>query len=332
VIETLSVTSKGTTGCARTQALLADIALARDYSSLSTSQQLLAGYAVDTFGNTFQYVSSASDPTKSLLASLYSLGCDQPLYFAPAVVQLDRAPQADTSSKHFIYLVQATNSNLDPDTMQSSAASEIVVTKLDGNVSPPVIVTSYNPLDQSGRGQIVLTSDAHPVGGVAPICLQTVNSTTGSLDSFTNTTTKNPQTCADIGGTPMPSTARPVATPTVILRSDGLGFQVVTSWYDPVMTNNCSGSSQFNYGKSYVTVHEFGADGAWYQIAGITLNNTVLTGIAFVGTGLFVDGINAGATPQGINIGETFTFTQQILNNAGPDRYSRTSWTERLDL
>jgi hypothetical protein len=98
------------------------------------------------------------------------------------------------------------------------------------------------------------------------------------------------------------------------------------------MTNDCSSGKQFDYGKSYVTVHEFGADGTWYQIAGVTLNNTVLTGVAFIGTGLFVDGINAGSTPAAINIGETFSSTQQILNNSARERYARTSWTERQDL
>ena len=97
------------------------------------------------------------------------------------------------------------------------------------------------------------------------------------------------------------------------------------------MSNNCS-SGGFSYGTSYVTVHEFGADGTWYQIAGVTLTKTALTGINFVGTGLFVDGMIGDSTPSSISIGETFSKTQQIFNNAGPDRYQRTSWTERLDL
>ena len=97
------------------------------------------------------------------------------------------------------------------------------------------------------------------------------------------------------------------------------------------MTNNCSSGSQFNYGKSYVTVHEFGAAGTWYQIAGVALDNTVLTGVAFVGTGLFVDGINASSAPQSLNIGETFSTAQQVLNNNARDRYARTSWTERVE-
>jgi hypothetical protein len=122
-----------------------------------------------------------------------------------------------------------------------------------------------------------------------------------------------------------------VSTPTAVLRADGLGFQIITAWYDPaVRSNNCSGGSTFNYGKSYVTVHEFGADGTWYQLAGVTINNAVLTGTAFIGTGLFVDGINAASTPQSININETFSSVQQSSNSTGAERYSRTSWSERM--
>jgi hypothetical protein len=324
VIETKDVTSLSATSCSQTRAVMADVTLARDYSSVGTSQNLMGAYIADTWGNTYQYVPKSSSFTK-----LYALGCSQPLYFAPAVVQLDRAPKADTSSKHFIYLAQVTNSNLDSTTMlDSSLYSEIVVTKLDGNVSPPTIVTSYNPLD--AHGQIVLSVDPATTA-THRICIQTV--TSGSAVAFTDSTKKMNQTCAEAGGEPLPSTARPVTTPTAILRADGLGFQIITSWYDPtVMTNDCSGSNQFDYGKSYITVHEFGADGTWYQIAGITLDNTVLTGAAFVGTGLFVDGINASSMPQGLNIGESFSPMQQILNNSARERYTRTSWSERLDL
>ena len=321
-----------TTTCGtRTQTVLGDVVVARDYSALSTSQNLMAAYVVDTSGNTFQYVPGLSDSTK-VLTNLYALGCTQPLYFAPAVVQLDRAPKADTSSKHFIYLAQVTNSNLDPDTMKdSSLYSQIVVTKLDGNVSPPTIVSNYNLVDDPyGHGQVVLTTNPNTTYPATQICLQNPNG--NSFDSFTNGSKSKGQNCAAAGGTLLPSTARPVGTPTAILRSDGLGFQVITSWYDPTsMTNNCSSGSQFNYGKSYVTVHEFGADGTWYQIAGVALDNTVLTGVAFVGTGLFVDGINASSAPQSLNIGETFSTAQQVLNNNARDRYARTSWTERVE-
>jgi hypothetical protein len=328
VKDTRDISSITATACSQKRAVMSDVSLARDFSALSTSQSLLAGYVTDTWGNTYQYVPTAGDP--KILTSLYARSCKQPLYFAPAVVQLDRAPKADTSSKSFIYLAQVTNSNLDPLSQAVSTdypPSELVVTKLDGNVSPPVIVTAYNPLDS--LGQIVLTLDPS-APATNRICLQTQNTSSGTLDAFSVDKTKT-QTCADVGGVEMPSTARPVSTPTAVLRSDGLGFQVITSWYDPVTSNNCSAGGQFNYGKSYVTVHEFGADGTWYQIAGLPLDSTVLTGVTFIGTGFFVDGINAGSAPRANNFGETFSLTQQLLNKSANERYSRTSWTERLE-
>jgi hypothetical protein len=201
-----------------------------------------------------------------------------------------------------------------------------VVTKLDGNVSPPVKVTSYNPLSNDGSGQIVLSTDPS-TAAVNRICLQH----DGASFSGANNTKTSAQSCGAASGDLLPDTARPVGTPTVVLRADGLGFQVITSWYDPTaVANNCSGGSHFNYGKSYITVHEFGADGSFYQLAGVILNDTVLTGSTFVGTSLFIDGINAGSAPQSIGIGETFSPIQQLHNTAGNDRYQRTSWSERM--
>jgi len=331
VKDTQVVPSPQGSACSQTRALLADIALARDYSSATTSQNLMAAYAADTLGNTFQYVPTAATKVSTLytLGSAGSSSCDQPIYFAPAVAQLDRA-KVDSSSKHFIYLAQVTGSVLDPVTAPVSSSypgSQLVVTKLDGNVSPPVMVPSYNKT--TGSAQIVLSASAS-ASAANRICLQSVAGN-GTTTAFTNGMKTGTQSCPDVGGVPLPEGARPVGTPTVVLRADGLGFQVITGWYDPTaMANNCSSGGSFNYGKSYITVHEFGADGTWYQLAGVTVNNSVLTGIVFVGTGLFVDGIINSATPQSMNIGETFSKTQQTTNNnRGLERFLRTGWSER---
>jgi hypothetical protein len=199
-----------------------------------------------------------------------------------------------------------------------------VVTKLDANgPGGPVLVPSYG-----GSGKIILSTD-HTAAATNRICLQSTNTTTFSEGLKTMT-----QDCSTAsGGNVLPEAARPVSTPTAILRSDGLGFQIITSWYDATaMANDCSSGHQFNYGTSYITVHEFGADGTWYQIAGFTLERTVLTGVAFVGVGLFVDGINPGSAPEGLGIGESITKMQQILNNSAQERYTRTTWSERVDL
>lgn len=128
--------------CSQTRALLADIALARDYSSAITSQNLMAAYAADTWGNTFQYVPTAATKVSTLytLGSSGSSSCDQPIYFAPAVAQLDRSPTVPTSSKHFIYLAQVTGSVLDPVTARSRAA-----TRAHSSWSPSSTAMSARP-------------------------------------------------------------------------------------------------------------------------------------------------------------------------------------------
>jgi hypothetical protein len=331
VKDTQDITSLSATTCSQSRALMADVAVARYYSSTSAnivnSQSLMAAYTGDTWGNAYQYVPGAGTP----LSKLYTLGCGQPFFYGPAVVQLDRSTQASSTAKNFIYLVQVTNSNLDPATSALSSsypASQIVVTKLNGSLSPPQIVSAYNP--NNTYGQIVLSLDPN-AASAGTICLQSVNSSTGSPVGFNNGVKTAAQTCAASGGTAMPMTARPIGTPNVVLRSDGLGFQVITGWYDATMTNNCS-SGSFNYGNSYVTVHEFAADGTWFQLAGLTLTNTVLTGVAFVGASVYVDGMTNGSVPQSIDLGETFSTMQQLLNNSALERYSRTMWTERVDL
>ena len=309
---------------------MADIAVAHDYSSATTTQYAKAAYTGDTWGNAYQYV-----PSTSTVGLLYSLGCGQPIQFSPAVVQLDRLPTSDPSSKNKIYLAQVTNSNLDPATQPYSTTypgSELAVTRLDGTGSSPILDTTFNA-SGSSPGQIILricdtdtTSDC--------ICVQNGSGTV--VSDFNGGAKLSTQGCAAAGGANLPKGARPVATPTVILRSDGLGFQVITGWYDASqIVNACPGGdpSGFTYGTSYITVHEFRSDGMYYQLRGITINDAVLTGGTFVGTGLFIDGIGVTSeqTPGSINLGETFSTTQQALNGSGIERYTRTTWTERME-
>jgi hypothetical protein len=61
----------------------------------------------------------------------------------------------------------------------------------------------------------------------------------------------------------------------------------------------------------------------------------VVTGVTFVGAGLFIDGIlngSSGVAAQTI-AGQTFGFAQQLsTTNSTIERFMRTNWTERLDL
>jgi len=337
--------SGGASGCTQQRAVLADIPLARNWAREATSQSLVAAYVADTWGNTYQYVgTTGSIPLVD--ASLGRLGCGHPLHFSPTVVQLDRLSTVDTSAKGDIYLVQVTNSNLDPDTRKYTHSpapsdppnatgfpgSKLVVTKLSSVVNGEVGGTPHPVTAYNSTGQIVLSTD-EGTSDLNRICLQATNTT-----NFTDSMKTKDQNCTEAGGGLLPPTARPVGTPTAVLRSDGLGFQVIASWYDATASaNNCSGGAyNYDYGTSYITVHDFGIDGTWYQIAGITLENTALTGVTFIGAGIFVDGIMgaSGGAPQSISqyLGEGFISAQQLMGGGDArERYTRTSWSERLE-
>jgi hypothetical protein len=308
-------------GCSSTnQTILTDVALARNYQS--STQEVISGYVGDTWGNIYQYVPSSTgtgriDGPNTTGFSVFRMGCEQPLHFGPAVVQLDRFAGNQSPVKGVIFLVQVTNSALDPTTVGKTAsypASQLMVTKLIQSSAPiPTVDSTWN----SNTGKITLS--AEPADPKLGICV--------------NTTVKlSSDSCP--GGTAIPTTARPMATPSVLLRSDGLGFQVLTLWWDPAsIANDCSGDKTFDVGKSYLTVHEFSSDGLWYQIMGASFDNSVITGATFVGTHIYVDGIlNGSSTAQSVSIGETFSPTQKLNSAKTIERYTRTGWSEFWDL
>jgi hypothetical protein len=181
-------------GCGTTPefTMLTDVGTARDYQ---VKNQLLAGYAGDTWGNLWRFTPSAT-PTAVL-----NLGCQHPLHFAPTVVQLDRDDV--TNLPHQIYLVQSTNSPLD-DVTKNFDPSHIVITRdifKDGAVSA----------DQTFgvNGTVSLSV------GVSPqLC--GVSDLSGTV-------------CQ----TQLPSNARPLGTPLAILKQDGSGFLILSNWYAP---------------------------------------------------------------------------------------------------
>jgi len=320
--------------------VLADIAVARDYADQSTSQAtaqyLMGAYTGDDWGNAYQYWRNWRASGSAMLGRLYSLGCQQPIHFSPAVVQIDRFPTAPTNAKNMIYLAQVTNSNLDPET-QSYPGSLLVVTRLDGSVtsSPPTPDLSF-----FSSGQITLQTCGASSTANTCICVQGMTGTV--VNDFSGGASGKPesQSCQAAGGTNMSTGARPVGTPMAVVRSDGLGFQVITGWYDATATKKaeCTGGnpSLFSEGTSYITVHEFRIEGgvwAWSQKAGLKLDNAVLSGGAFVGAGLYVDGIGVtpDVTPRSIRLGESFSTMQQLMNSTGGPRYTRTTWTERFE-
>ena len=298
-------------------AVVGDVSVARDNfhtaDGVNADQSLLATFVPDTWGTLHEYYGAdQSNPTTPI-----ALGCGHPLHFSPTVVQLNRndANNADNS----IYLAQVTNSILDPDTVTYSSAfpaSMLVVAKMTSN-SIKAPVPALDPTF-GDNGLIKLSAEAPEANRLCGV-------TTGK--------TGNATTCGPDGSW-LPKTARPTGSPVAVLRGDGGGFQIYTTWYSPPAPSwdNCQGSS--TNGDSYVTVHEFLANGTWAQIYGMQILHQYVTGVQFLGTSLFItsgDG-TVPETPNGIgNFGQTFTSVDKSMKNLIGDRFIRTAWTERID-
>ena len=236
------------------------------------------------------------------------------------MVQLDRVGQNGNpnGSDNSVYLAQVTNSVLDPVTVAYSAAypaSKLVVAKLStiGN-NPPALDATFG----SG-GSVQLSADAPLIAN--RLCGVT---TAGKTSAATD--------CGN-GGSWLPNSARPTGTPVAVIRSDGTGFQILTTWYDPPAANwdNCPDSS--TNGNSYVTLHEFLSNGTWAQLYGLQIQHQYVTGVQFVGTTLFItagDGTSP-FTPPGGNLGQNFISANQSHQSLSGDRFIKTAWTERLD-
>ncbi|MGO9665471.1 MAG: hypothetical protein ACLP66_19420 [Polyangia bacterium] len=307
-------TINGSGGCGQDFAVLADVAIARD-NTTSANDNMLAAYVVDTWGTLHQYAPAFS-PVLDHGGAPLSLTCHHPLHFSPAVVQLNRDYPNNTDNS--VYLTQVTNSVLDPVTVGYSSTypgSMLVVAKLStiGN-NPPALDPTFG-----SNGSIQLSTDTPGING---LCGVTTGRAPGAVD------------CGS-GGSWMPNTARPTGTPVAVIRSDGTGFQILTTWYDPPKANwdNCPNSS--TNGNSYVTLHEFLSGGTWAQLYGMQIQHQYVTGVQFVGTTLFITSGDGSApwapTANGGNLGQGFVSVDQVMKSLSGDRFIRTAWTERLD-
>jgi hypothetical protein len=233
------------------------------------------------------------------------------------VVQLNRN-NPNNENGNSVYLVQVTNSVLDPITVAYSSgkfpASKLVVGRLTSiGANPPTLDQTFGT-----SGLIQLSADAT---GANQLCGVTV---TGKLGTASD---------CGAGGSVLPTSARPTGTPVAVLRSDGSGFQIFTTWYTPPAANwdNCVDS--LTNGNSYVTLHEFLSNGTWAQIYGMQIQHQYVTGVQFVGTTLFItsgDG-TAPSPPPNPDLGQSFVSVDQVLKSMAGDRFVKTAWTERID-
>jgi hypothetical protein len=294
-------------GCAKPKidptepTILADVAVARREGA-SDKLRIAAAYVGDTWGNLFRYVPGTD--TEGVLTGgapgislVDSVGCNHPLHFAPTVVQLDR--NQPTKHPGEIYLVQLTNSASDPNTAAVSSAfpaSQMIIRKDVAQAGSAVVADA-----DWGTGQRIVLSSDNP----AQIC--------GGWNASTKTCT-----------TPLPGGARPLGSPTAVLRDDGEAFAIISMWY----WSDGGGCSK---GKTYLAVHEVSANETVVQTHGEEVGSEPVVGAVFVGSKLVVvqqsgpktitmtgmGPVNAVAT------GGSSTSTTTLV-----DRYRRTSWVE----
>jgi hypothetical protein len=204
--------------CAQEYTIMTDVATAKDYTKNSSTgvderQKLLAGYAGDTWGTLWQFDGTS---TPKVVANL---GCNNPLHFSPTVVQLDR--DDPTNHPHEIYLVQVTNSSMDAVTSGFPPSQMVFMRQLVDTNGAAYLDTSFGT-----NGQVVLS-----VSDSTKMCAITDSS----------------------GGTctlPMPAAARPMSTPLAVLKRDGSGFLVLSTWYVPA-------ASGCGKGTTYMQIHEY---------------------------------------------------------------------------
>ena len=285
-----ATTSTGA-GCAQQYSALTDVATARDFAT-GQNDRLIAGYFGDTAGQLWRYTLTGG------LSLAYNFTCNQPLHFAPTVVQLDR-DSIYTTHAHEIYLVQVTNSNLDMDTT-SLPPSQMIFAKEVAQYDTNGSLTGVAPDTTWGTsGKIVLTVGTNGICGAT------------HLDSNGNV----------ICDSAIPSTARPTSTPLGILTADGNGFQVLTMWY-ATPSNVCL------TGQTYLTVHQMENNVVTQRLGYQVSSTNPATSPVVVGNRVFVFG-GAGTyndvtpfMPDGISAGSAI----QASPYAG--QFTRFSWTE----
>lgn len=275
--------------CAQDYTLLTDVATARDFGK-DQYYKLLTGYVGDTWGNLWRYT------TTNGLQLVTSFGCSHPLHFSPTVVQLDRDDPENHAKE--IYPVQVTNSSLDLVTGAYSASKMVIMKEIAEVDETTGAVKSISPDTTFGNaGQVVLNA------GVAnEICAE--------------------MTAEGACTTPMPTDARPTATPMGILRKDGSGFQTITLWYQ-ASPNGCS------KGTTYFTIHEM-ANGGVTQKQGFKVANEPVTSPVIVGGRIFVFGSD-GAIEITKLITEAYVSGQATAPHPYEGTFSQLTWIEKLD-
>jgi hypothetical protein len=283
-----TVTPAGGCGTTPEFTMLTDVPTARD-NGKDAKRTVLAAYAGDTWGSLWRYTMSGTP------VSVLAAGCQQPLHYAPAVVQLDR--DDFSAHPHEVYLVQVTNSSLD-DVTQDFEASKLIFRRdivKDGTV---IGDTTFGT-----SGALTLT-----VGIDKAMC--------GITDSS--------GTCV----TALPTAARPMGTPIAVLKADASGFVIISTWYVP----DAAGCGK---GTTYLQVHQLttvtGGTATLTLKQAIKIADEPVASPIVVGGKIVILSANGPITLNS-SMSQSYVVGQSSPNNNGlnADLFKMLGWSESL--
>ncbi len=286
---------------ATVRVIATDVAVARNYNKTG-AKEMLAAYFGDTWGNLYRYVpgvdGSGYTTNNGTVSSVAAFGCHYPLHSSPSIVQLDTYV-ASTGSTGSYYLVQVTNSALDPATIAWTESSKVQILKETASSGS---VTQDATWGTSG----VMTLDP------------AVNT-----DFCLSSTSTGDCTGAQTG---LPAGVRPIYAPTVVLMKDNVpGFIIISSWYSPGY--GCA------KGSSYITITQVKTDGTRKQLYGAKVADQMVEGAVFVSGGLRYVGDDGGLGVLPTNVVAPPLIvppSANIVSGSGGlvDRYRIYSWSE----
>jgi hypothetical protein len=276
--------------CSQIFGLMSDVATARNFA-VGEEDQILAAYFGDTWGNLYRYVPSVGannyTGTTGTVGTVYAGSCNDPIHYAPAIVQLDRDNASNRPGE--IYIVQVTNSALDDDT-KNYPASKLIIKR-----------------DLANGGAVTADSS------FATITLQA-----GQANQLCGVTNAAGTSCTET----LPAGARPNATPMAVLKKDGTGFQLISTWYLPPV-DACT------VGVTYLIIQDYTVGTGVTQKFGMKLASEPVTSAVFVGGKLmFVK--ESGVTDLTSMLPNTVSYAP--APGAGPpggaERVRRIGWVE----
>jgi hypothetical protein len=253
--------------------------------TVSEETQILASYFGDTWGNLYRYVPNVGTSNYTLTSGNVSA--------------LSLTSNGTTRCQHPVHYAPAVV-QLDRDNATNRPGEIYLVQVTNSALDTETIAFPAS--------RMVVMKDLASGGAVAADPAWT------NLDLSAGTT---------LGG--VPATARPNATPLVVLRQDGQGFEVISTWYVPAV-NACSD------GVTYLNIYDINV---MTNPATATLKYSGQLASEPVTSAVFVGGKLMFASQNGVTdlssilpAGLKFVNGAAGVGGSNPDRFRRLGWNE----